>query len=211
MKNISPNGFIEFDEHEDAVHSLEELSNQLLGAQSDAKSWKFALILGCNALNSALVCALNDTAGVACLTRRSRAATLKWFEESRIDPNAKYPEQRLESPLALVRLARRDRGLCSQVAFSLQKMRDIRKAFNLRNRFVHFLPASWSIEVAGLPRIVLTLAQVSDQLLCATGKTYNRVLYEEDLHVRLKRAICDIVDRTKALGIELGEPIVESE
>jgi hypothetical protein len=93
------------------------------------------------------------------------AAVLQWVEESRTNPDAKQPDERVaELPVLLTRA--RDKQYMSEfggapISLDDNASRDLDMLHLLRNRFTHFRPSSWNIEITGLPRIIQTAIKLT--------------------------------------------------
>lgn len=142
--------YIRYDEIDDVVASTELLSliTPLLAAEPGL--WKWAIIAAQNGLQGAIVCALHDGMGVSVLNDKSARAVLNWHQER----EGPYPEERLaDFPTLLKRFCRK----YPSVRAPTWQVRDLHRLHrHFRNNFEHFTPKSWSIEFAGLPRIVAT-------------------------------------------------------
>ena len=112
--------------------------------------WKWAIVAADNGVQGAIVCALHDSIGISVLEEKSKRAVLKWHDGTK----AEYPPTRLADFLTLVRWFCRDNPSVKATVGQIQDIRRLHRHF--RNGFQHFKPESWSIEKAGLPRIVGT-------------------------------------------------------
>jgi hypothetical protein len=144
--------YVTYDEIEDVLTSTDLLALVTPQLSKQPAYWKWAIIAAQNGLQGAIVCALHDSIGISALTDKSRRVVLKWLESGQ----GKEPPKRLadfwtlfwrycrENPTAKEKVTRR-------------QVRDIRRLHReFRNSFEHFIPETWSIEKAGLPRIVGT-------------------------------------------------------
>lgn len=162
--------WLRVDEREDVLGSLEACKTFLEDLQSKPLNWKYLVICLHNALQGALVCHLNGTAGVGALDQRSVDRQLEWHERDRerhiagkpkniSDP---FPSSRLADMKTLFsRVQTRDEmtelGAGQPIEISAGEKRAFELLHELRNRFVHFEPAGWSIELAGLPRMAVEI------------------------------------------------------
>jgi hypothetical protein len=112
-----------------------------------------------NALQGAMVCALADTIGASVLEKESARLLLEYLES----PEGKQPpEEKLAVFFELLKRCKRQKI----VTLSTDEMKDIRRFHrHFRNNFAHFTPKGWSIEKAGLPRIVGAALHAAEQLM----------------------------------------------
>jgi hypothetical protein len=90
--------------------------------------------------------------GARVLSEKSARAILKWHE----DHQGPYPIERLADFWTLFKRFCRDNPTARD-RVTRQQVRDIHGLHRyFRNNFEHFTPKTWSIEKAGLPRIVGT-------------------------------------------------------
>lgn len=144
--------YITYDEIEDVLTSTDLLA--LLGPKLNKEPafWKWAIIAAQNGLQGALVCALDDGVGVSVLTGKSARAVLAWHANRSGD----YPPERLADFWTLFKRFCRSPQTRQQKLTRLQ-IKDIFLLHrHFRNNFEHFTPKTWSIEKAGLPRIIGT-------------------------------------------------------
>jgi hypothetical protein len=106
-----------------------------------------------NALQGAMVCALDreDTSGLSVLSDNSEKKWAKWLEESRDNPNLPKPKQELAHFDVLLKRCKAKLllDLTAGQEADIKRLHD-----HFRNNFAHFTPKGWSIEKAGLPRII---------------------------------------------------------
>jgi hypothetical protein len=145
-------GYVSYDEIEDVLTSTDLLALVIPKLNEHPAHWKWAIIAAQNGLQGAIVCALHDSIGASVLSEKSTAAVLDWHDK----PQGKYPRERLAEFWTLFRrFCRQNPSLKEKIA-RLQ-IRDIHKLHrHFRNNFEHFTPKTWSIEKAGLPRIIGT-------------------------------------------------------
>lgn len=143
--------YIRFDEIEDVLTSIDLLTHIAPLLKSSPSQWKWMIIGAQNGLQSAMVSVLGGTSGINVLNEKSRQSVLAWHEKR--NGSAPYPKERLAEFAVLLER-------CREAGFlDLKEVeaKDLLKLHNeLRNTFSHFAPMSWSIEKAGLPRIVNT-------------------------------------------------------
>ncbi len=185
-------GWLRVDEREDAVGAIEHAADTAVTVAGKPLNWKWVIIATHNALQGALVCTLSGTAGVGALSKRSRKEMLEWFEASRSDPDAPYPKkEQLAAPLDLWRWAQ-DASRMGEFGGNplrptAEQDEDVKRLNDLRRGLVHFTPKGWSIEEAGLPRMVLNAADIVGQLLLQHPANTFRL--EDEQKARVEAAI----------------------
>lgn len=163
--------YVRFDEIEDVLSSLDLLALVIPLAKKRPTFWKWIIIAAHSGLQSAMVCVLAGTSGVPVLDNKSARKMLKWFETR----EGRIPEERLADFNTL--LERCHKGNYTDGAplkLDAHQAKDIKRLHNhFRNNFAHFTPKSWSIEKAGLPRIVGAAVDCIETLM-----GHSRVLYK---------------------------------
>ena len=147
--------YVRFDEIEDVVVSVELVAHLVPLLDKHPSLWKWVIVGAHNALQGAMVCALSsplsDTTGTLVLGARSAKEVLAWLEAD-WDTSGDPPKQRLAEFDTL--LSRCTSGSEPLLVLTPQQRKDIERLHDhFRNNFAHFIPRSWSIEKAGLPRI----------------------------------------------------------
>jgi hypothetical protein len=144
--------YVTYDEIEDVLASTDLLRLIAPKLKKQPALWKWAVIAAQNGLQGAIVCALHDGVGASVLTEKSARDLLRWHREGR---RSVYPKAlRLADFWTLVGRFCRQNPLAKENV-SRWQIRDIHKLHShFRNGFEHFQPQTWSIEKAGLPRIV---------------------------------------------------------
>ena len=161
--------WLKFDEREDMVCALEHAVDVAMTLDENPMNWKWLLIAVHNALQGALVCVLSDSHGTGALTEKSMKAVWDWYEARSDDPTATHPKEWLAPPLELYERAKQENYMRefggSPIITTRDQDDDIRRLNALRREFAHYTPRLWSIECAGLPRIVLSTTAVVEGLL----------------------------------------------
>lgn len=173
------------DETEEAVSALEALAEWTGKLLSDISYWKWVIIATHNATQGFMVLALRGTNR---LTPLRDDIAKKWLEAH--DNKTDYPIEKLDRFLSLYKKIKSDLMhfyIHSKKLDATQSQdKSIRKLNYFRDDFIHFLPQSWSIEVSGLPKICMDCLDVIHFLGWESG---NVTWYEEDKHIRAKKAI----------------------
>jgi hypothetical protein len=106
------------------------------------------------------LCAIADTTGTKVLSKKSAKKMLDWLD----DGSNEYPGEYLADFTTLSKRA--------AIALPHGDANDIKKLHGLRNDFAHFTPKSWSIESAGLPRIIDAALRMIERLMQSDQVAY---------------------------------------
>ena len=144
--------YLRTDEIRELVEALRKVADELSAAQTDSYAWKWAIIAMQNAVQNAIVAAISGTDQLGALTKKAAREWLEAYENDRTD----YPEPWLELY---------DR-MKSRTAFAATADidKDIKRLVEFRNDFMHFTPKGWSIQLAGLPRILRNALAIVEHL-----------------------------------------------
>lgn len=175
---------IEFDEREDVLASIELVALLAGKVRCNPRCWKWLLLAAHNALQGALVCALSGSDGTGALTDKSRREVLRALRGE-----ADFPKREVLADLmTLLKRERqqnshpnyREYALCS----TARQHRDLIRLCSFRNDFTHFKPAGWSIEVGGLPRIVLTAVDAASRVILRNPQAGHHLSGEQRDRIR---------------------------
>lgn len=153
-------GYLRTDHWVDTVSSLEAAHDFAGRAVADERFWKWLLIAMHSAVQGFMALALEQGNSILVMKDEIRDKWLKAHEKS-----APYPEQRMDFFLALYEKVKSD-AVCRYVQskkfvpgpshdYSMNKLNE------LRNDFIHFFPKSWSIQLAGLPKVCVDCLEVA--------------------------------------------------
>ncbi|MFY9786404.1 MAG: hypothetical protein WA445_11185 [Pseudolabrys sp.] len=158
-----PSKYVRFDEVEDVLSSLGLLALCAPLVREEPSYWKWAIISAHAALQGAMVCALHDTSGLSVLDKQSARGMREWFDKKIETP----PNEKLAHFNTLLRRCCESKSMRGEpLALSQAQLKDIKLLHDhFRNSFAHFVPQSWSIEKAGLPRIVGAAVDVTERLM----------------------------------------------
>ena len=169
------------DEPSDVRDSLLHTLRLLDFVETDKAVWKWVILAAHSAVQGSMVCHLSGSSQLGCLSSKSAIAWLDWHDKDRrgeinwIDNGtndlglpSRYPATKADRPprqyLAkpdelFVRLydnsVRVEQGCGGVLEITDAQKTSIKRLTELRNDFTHFSPKGWSIELNGLPRIVL--------------------------------------------------------
>jgi hypothetical protein len=142
--------YIRFDEIEDVLTSVDLIALTVPLARTKPSYWKWIIIGAQNGFQGAMVCLLAGTSGIDVLDKRSAKRVAAWHD----DMTGPYPTERLADFEELLDRVR-NRPIGRSLTLTESELEDIKRLHGmLRNNFAHFRPKGWSIERAGLPRIV---------------------------------------------------------
>lgn len=163
--------YLHFDEIEDVLSSLDLLALVMPLVNRQPSYWKWVIIAAHAGLQGAMVCALRDTSGVSVLEKDCAREMLKWLDTQKGEP----PQERLADFRTLLARCRKTSCMDGQpLKLSNAQANDIKRLHKeFRNSFAHFIPTSWSIEKAGLPRIARAAVDATEMLM-----GHSRVVYK---------------------------------
>jgi hypothetical protein len=140
--------WITFNERDDVIASTDLLALVAPTLKTRPTNWKWMILAAHSSMQGALVCAIKDSTETSVLEKRSALAVLAWLE----NPIGNHPLRYLDHYPALIKKYRKKYPDCTITVPQLKDLKKLHSEF--RNNFTHFAPMQWSIEVAGLPRIV---------------------------------------------------------
>jgi len=186
--------YVRFNEIEDVLSSLDLLSLVAARVQEQPSYWKWVIIAAHGALQGAMVCALDDGAGVGMLDAKSARKTLEWYDTLR----GTMPEGRLANfKTLLVRCQDKKRMQDEPLVLTTAQLKDICKLHEeFRNHFAHFVPMGWRIEKVGLPRIIGAAIDCIEDLMGCTQAL-------QKLTENRKRRLLKSIKATRAILVGL--------
>ena len=156
------------DELTEAVNALDAFVSNLMRVMDDPYYWKWAIIALHNSTQGFMVCALRGTNNLAILTPK---AAKKWMDA--YEQHKPYPGEELDD---FLNLYKKIKGNYMMQYIHSQKFLpkgqqggSIKRLNSFRNDFIHFIPAGWSIEVSGFPRICEDVIAIIDFLVSRSG------------------------------------------
>lgn len=183
------------DEAEEAVAALEAAARFAHDVPTDLFGWRWTVLAIHNALQGFMVIALRDSAGLLVLPDDLAAEWLAAHEAER-----DYPEERLDLFMNLYKKIKRV-SIAQQLGATPftpagTQGRSVKRLNTLRNQFIHFLPASWSLDVSGLPGVCLDALDVVEYL----ASSYRDLLWHDDTHpARISDALNEARARLQSL------------
>lgn len=149
--------YVRFDEIENVLSSLEMMAHvaRFAKKKSGLAQWKWLLVGAHDSIQGAIVCAIADSTGTNILSKKSAAKVLNWLE----DRSKNYSDEYMADFKTLLKR--------TGVVLATSESKDIRKLHSFRNDFAHFTPKTWSIELAGLPRIITVALKLVEHFMNA--------------------------------------------
>lgn len=158
--------FVITDERKDVISSLQMTLTAIQLAHDNTIYWKWVVLALHSSLQGAMVCHLNRSDGLGAI---KDGDVRKWYEWYNSGRNGQEPKTRLALPTDLFKwISDPNRTPNSVIWKPISTSTSRQKAFTLlhelRNSFTHFQPASWSIEIAGLPNMTSEIISIIDQI-----------------------------------------------
>ena len=180
---LSTNEWIE------TVSDFEMFSEQLQRVIDDPRQWKWAIISLHSGIQGMMVLALTGSHGLNVLHEKDADRWLSWYENDRSDEPE--PRGKLANFLDLYKKIKDDKSPMKRYGDSQQFVptgtqdQSIKRLNHWRNKFVHFTPKLWVLELEGPLAMASDCLEISEFLAWESG---NVIWYEHDLKKRLKAA-----------------------
>ncbi len=172
------------DEHEEAVSALEMVAEAGTSISSDSYRWKWVIISAHNALQGFMVLALRHGNGLLALKDKIATQWLKAYREG-----GKYPVEKIDTFLNLYKKIKSERMLCYEHSKIFEASddhdRSVKELNQIRNKFIHFVPKSWRLELTGLPEICLHCLVIIQFLGWESGN----ILFRDNQQERARAAL----------------------
>lgn len=156
-------------EVEEALIALAITCDNLPRVAEEPHYWPWVIVPLHNAFQGFMVLALRGSNSLNVLTKESAA---KWMA-AHVSGSGDYTLPKLDRFLNLYKKTKSDamRVYGTSKAFKPtgSQGRSIKKLNALRNEFVHFVPKGWSLEVTGLPRIVVDCVEAMEFFAFESG------------------------------------------
>jgi hypothetical protein len=152
--------WLQTDEYQEAVSAIEAAADFAERVTEDQYRWKWMLIAVHNAVQGFMVLALRRGNSLLALRDDVAAQWLKAYRE-----HNPLPREKLDSFLNLYSKVKTPAaaGYVHSRPFvpGPSHDRSMKKLNELRNKFIHFVPKGWSLELAGLPTICMDCLSVA--------------------------------------------------
>jgi hypothetical protein len=143
-----------------------------------------------------MICAFADSSGTSILTKKSAAEMLDWLNADPA-PRREYPNERLADFGELLHRCIAGNPNFEPLVLTPGQHDDIKRLHeHFRNNFAHFTPKGWSIEKAGLPRIVEIALHATEVLMNRRQVTYR---LDENQQRWLKEALTTAMGHLRTL------------
>jgi hypothetical protein len=178
-------------ERNEAIKSLYKTYQFVLEVPKEDYNWKWVIIALHNSTQAFMVLALQGTSIFNVIKDPK-----KLFDA--IQNGTDYPEDKLLNFLSLYRdiksQEKMKKSIDSRIYSGSNEVDDAIRTLNeLRNKFIHFIPCGWSIELIMLPRICKQVLSVIEFLIFESG---NIRFYDID-NIE-KEQLSDLVERIAA-------------
>lgn len=166
---MSQDGWLTTDEAQDVAGSIRHalLCSRYLGR--DEQTWKWFLLALHAALQGACVCHLLTTADpIGAVKPRNEAEWLAYFNARPTERPVIPPATELMNLPELLKTVRnqRDPSRAPTIAITDREVNWLTRIHReIRNQFVHFAPAGWSIDLSGIPDITRLIARIILEIL----------------------------------------------
>lgn len=158
--------FLRIDEADDVSGSIRHCLACYCLVESDPLAWKWIALSAHSEIQGASVCHLTGTGGVGALADKNTRDFLSYREAGRTDPRALRPTPQLAALPDLLKRIRKphsagDRRNEVGIALSDAELEWARRIHDdVRNKFTHFDPSRWSLDVSGLPSFTFMMVRV---------------------------------------------------
>jgi hypothetical protein len=192
----------------DAVFSLEVTADHLAKAAHDLRHWKWVIVCLHNALQGFMVLALKGSDAFNVMKKTDKISR-EWWESVR-KGHPKFPSARMDSFMGLYKKIQDHKFMRMYVHSKTFSPRGTQTdSVNilkfLRNKFIHFLPNNWSIEMSGGPQVIEDCAGVIDFLVLTSG---NILWHDDSLESKASGLIECIREQNEAIADQYGATLV---
>ena len=181
-------GWLSTNESAETVSDFEMFAEQLNRITDDRHRWKWAIVALHSGLQGLMVLALKGSNGLNVLHKDDKTRWLEWYHGDQSD-KTRPRNLKLASVLQLYRRIKRCkmRIYCGSRMFIPTETQDqsVGKLNALRNKFIHFTPKVWGLELAGLPAIASECLEIAEFLAWKSG---NVMWHKPDMRDRLETA-----------------------
>ncbi len=186
--NNLEDGWLGTDTLVEAVSDFEMFSEQLKRVIEDPCWWKWTIIALHSGIQGMMVLALKGSNGLNVLRKEDKKRYLDWYRGGRSD-ESRPRDLKLAGFLELYKKIKGDKMkmFCHSQKFVPKRTqgRSIKDLNCLRNKYIHFTPKSWVLELGGLPAMASDCLEIAEFLAWQSG---NVLLWQPGLKKRLKAA-----------------------
>lgn len=157
----------EYGEVKDTLRACIDFSQRLV---ADPTYWKWLIIGIHNAVQGCMVIALTHSDGSGAITDKDAQAWRKAYLND--GPWPTKPEKLMRFLDLYDRIKEKGRIDYSNEHFTTNSTQDrsMKKLNDLRNRFIHFTPEGWSLELIALPQIICDCLEMCSSLIRVSGR-----------------------------------------
>jgi hypothetical protein len=121
------------------------------------------------AMTAGLVETMTGVAGIGAFADSLQDKWREYFEKSLTDPKAKPPaDERVLFFLELLKRAQGNDAPYGPLVLTQDDIADLKRLNEFRGNLIHIKPSGWSLETAGLPRILGVVAEAMQQMFAMT-------------------------------------------
>lgn len=189
------------DEREESVSSLELVRDASALVSNNLFQWKWVVIALHHALQGFMVLSLRNGNNFRVLPEK---LANKCYEAHRA--NKPWPKEYLDSFPNLYKKVKNEEYMCFFIHSKKLPQSDdndwcVDKLLELRNKFIHFVPKGWSLEVSGLPNICLTIIGIIQFLGWESG---NVSWYEPELGEKARKILIECEENFTKIRTSYG-------
>ncbi len=189
---MTRNIFLKTDEFNEALKALEIVYDFLPKVIIDNYFWKWVVLSLHNAVQGFMVCTLRGSNGLNVLKDDIRDQWLEAYRRGSGD----YPPEILDTYLNLYKKIKSDKMVMfyHSKKFSPEGQQgwSIKKLNRLRNKFIHYLPGGFLLEVSGLPNIIDDCLAVIKFLVFESGNIWIDMDKQDNISKLITKIKADI-------------------
>ncbi|WP_373937836.1 hypothetical protein L0990_12615 [Vibrio kanaloae] len=189
------------DERQEFISSMQMVCRSLNECLEDEVQWKWGVIALHSAIQGIMVMSLRGTNDFLIMPEKLAGKCIKAHSEEK-----SWPKVKMDSFPSLYQKVQSEEMMCFYVdSKALTKDSDRDKDLNylsqLRNSFIHFMPQGFSLYVADLPNVFLSLLKMIKFL---GWETTNVTWYDEKTSEKAKLLVDDAISITNTLKNQQG-------
>lgn len=192
MTDVDGN-WLRTDETQEFLDDLEHFASLVTRVSIQPRMWKWAILALHQTMEGIFTCHLRgfDTSGIVVLTEKSASAVWERLNDREgVLDDEPWPVERLASLLELYKTSKSAKVLPEEVRLlaSDEMNRSLKLLNNLRNEFDHFVPRAWSLEVSGMPEVVLQCCNIIEELAIKNPTLHSRLpRYEDEIRAHIEK------------------------
>jgi hypothetical protein len=184
------------DERQEFISSMQMVCRSLNECLEDEEQWKWSVIALHNAIQGIMVMSLRGTNDFRIMPEKLAGKCIKAHREGK-----PWPKVKMDSFPSLYQKVQSEEMMCFYVdskalAKDSDRDKDLNYLSQLRNSFIHFMPQGFSLYVADLPNVFLSLLKMIKFL---GWETTNVTWYDEKTSEKAKLLVDDAISITSTL------------